>query len=89
MSEIGVTGLLVLLLAAACGLAVGLLLGRRGRHAAEIRLATAEASLAAAEDVAAERERTLELALQRLRSGFDAVAGQALRGNNELFLQLA
>ena len=83
-------GLLVLLLlAAAGGLAVGLLLGRRGRHAAEVRLAVAEASLAAAEDVAAERERTLDLALQRLRTGFDAVAGQALRGNNEVFLQLA
>ncbi len=29
------------------------------------------------------------MALQRLRSGFDSVAGQALRGNNEVFLQLA
>ena len=82
-------GLLLLLLAAVGGLAVGLLLGRRGRHAAEVRLAVAEASLAAAEDVAAERERTLDLALQRLRTGFDTVAGQALRGNNEVFLQLA
>jgi DNA recombination protein RmuC len=89
LSEFGTTALLLLLLAAACGLAVGLLLGRRGRHAAEVRLATAEASLAAVRDVAAERERTLELAMQRLRSGFDALAGQALRGNNELFLQLA
>ena len=33
MSEPGIAGLLLLLLAAACGLAVGLLLGRRGRHA--------------------------------------------------------
>jgi DNA recombination protein RmuC len=89
VSELGLAGVVLLLLAAAGGLAIGVLLGRRGRHAAEIRLATAEASLAAAEDVAAERERTLELAMQRLRSGFDAVAGQALRGNNELFLQLA
>jgi DNA recombination protein RmuC len=89
LSEFSTTALLLLLLAAACGLAVGLLLGRRGRHAAEVRLATAEASLAAVRDVAAERERTLELAMQRLRSGFDALAGQALRGNNELFLQLA
>ena len=90
MSEFGIIGLLLLLLlASACGLAVGVLLGRRGRHAAEVRLAAAQASLAAVEDVAEERERTLELALQRLRSGFDTVAGQALRGNNELFLQLA
>lgn len=89
MSDFGLIGLLVLLLTAACGLAVGLLLGRRGRHAAEVRLAAAEASLTAAQDVAAERERTLELAMQRLRGGFDALAGEALRGNNELFLQLA
>ncbi|HEX5650542.1 MAG TPA: DNA recombination protein RmuC [Steroidobacteraceae bacterium] len=89
MSEFGSTGLLLLALATAFGLIVGVLLGRRGRHEAEVRLATAEASLKSAEDVAAERERSLELALQRLRSGFDAMAGQALRGNNELFLQLA
>jgi DNA recombination protein RmuC len=89
VSDFGLAGVLILLLAAACGLAVGLLLGRRGRHAAEVRLAAAEASLAAAENAAAERERTLEHAMQRLRSGFDALAGEALRGNNELFLQLA
>ena len=89
MSEIGLGSLLALLLAAVCGLVIGVLIGRRGRHAAEVRLAAAEASLASAADVAAERERTLDLALQRLRGGFDALAGQALRGNNELFLQLA
>ena len=27
--------------------------------------------------------------MQRLRAGFDTVAGQALRGNNETFLQIA
>lgn len=81
----------IALLALACGLGclVGWLIGRHGRHAAELRLAAAEASLKSAADVDAEREQALELALQRLRSGFDAVAGQALRGNNELFLQLA
>ena len=71
------------------GIAAGVLIGRRGRHAAELRLAAAEASLRSAADVAAEREQALDLALQRLRSGFDSVAGQALRGNNEVFLQLA
>lgn len=78
---------------AGLGLALGLLLGwllaRRATHAAEVRLAAAEASLKSAEEVAQEREQALELAMQRLRSGFDAVAGQALRGNNEVFLQLA
>jgi DNA recombination protein RmuC len=79
----------MLALATALGLVAGLLLGRRGKHATELRLATAEASLKSTEDVSREREQALELALQRLRSGFDAMAGQALRGNNELFLQLA
>ena len=41
------------------------------------------------DDVATERDQALDMALQRLRSGFDSVAGQALRGNNEVFLQLA
>jgi DNA recombination protein RmuC len=54
-----------------------------------MELATAQASLRSAADVAAEREQSLELALQRLKAGFDAMAGQALKGNNELFLQLA
>jgi DNA recombination protein RmuC len=79
----------VLVLATAVGLLAGWLFGRRGKHAADLRAAQFEASLQAAGDVAAERERALELAMQRLRTGFDAVAGQALRGNNELFLQLA
>ncbi len=79
----------LLVLALALGAVVGLLLGRRGRHAAELRLAAAEASLKSTADVATEREQALELAMQRLRNGFDSVAGQALRGNNEVFLQLA
>ncbi|MGI9247164.1 MAG: DNA recombination protein RmuC, partial [Steroidobacteraceae bacterium] len=67
----------------------GLWLGRRDKHATEVKLAVAEASLKSAADVAAEREQALELAMERLRSGFDTVAGQALRGNNEVFMQLA
>jgi len=81
--------LLIAALVGALGLLVGWLLGRRGKHAAEIELATAQASLKSAEELAQEREQALEMALQRLRSGFDAMAGQALRGNNEVFLQLA
>ena len=80
---------LALALAVALGFLAGVLLGRRGRHAVELRLAAAEASQRSLEAVAAERDEVLDLALERLRSGFDAVAGQALRGNNETFLQLA
>jgi len=80
--------LLILLLPAAA-LVVGWLWGRRRVHALEIDLATARAELKSAEEVGREREQALELALQKLRSGFDSVAGEALRGNSELFLQLA
>jgi DNA recombination protein RmuC len=58
-------------------------------HAVELDLATARAEVKSAGDLAREREQALELALQRLRSGFDSLAGDALRGNSEVFLQLA
>ncbi|MCE3284903.1 MAG: hypothetical protein K0R70_1159, partial [Steroidobacteraceae bacterium] len=38
MSEFGSTALLLLALSTAFGLIVGVLLGRRGRHEAEVRL---------------------------------------------------
>jgi DNA recombination protein RmuC len=80
---------LVALLVGAVGALVGWLLGRRRAHELEVQLAAAAASLKSAEDISAERERAIDMAMQRLRGGFDSVAGQALRGNNELFLQLA
>ncbi len=89
MTAVMIPPWLLALLALAFGALVGWLFGRRRAHAAEVELATAKASLQSAADVAAERERSLDLALQRLRTGFDSVAGQALRGNNETFLQLA
>jgi len=70
-------------------LAIGWLLGRRRVHAVELELATARAEVKSAGDLAREREQALELALQRLRGGFDSLAGEALRGNSEVFLQLA
>ncbi|HEX9207078.1 MAG TPA: DNA recombination protein RmuC [Steroidobacteraceae bacterium] len=89
MNDVLISPWLLALLAVACGAVAGWLVGRRRAHAAEVELAATKASLQSAEDVAAEREQALELALQRLRSGFDSVAGQALRGNSETFLQLA
>jgi DNA recombination protein RmuC len=89
MIELSVPALLLAALGVVLGLALGWLIARRRTHAVEIELATAQASLRSAADVATEREQSLELALQRLKTGFDAMAGQALKGNNELFLQLA
>jgi DNA recombination protein RmuC len=89
MIELSGPALLLGALGVALGLCLGWLVARRRTHQVEMELATAQASLRSAADVAAEREQSLELALQRLKAGFDAMAGQALKGNNELFLQLA
>jgi DNA recombination protein RmuC len=66
--------LLLLVLLALVAFAAGWLVGRRRAHALEIELAKAQAELDSGE---------------RLRVGFDAVAGAALRSNSEVFLQLA
>ncbi len=89
MIELSLQSLALAAIGLVLGLVVGWLVARRATHRAEVRLATAEASLNSAADVANEREQALEMALERLRNGFDSVAGQALRGNNEVFLQLA
>jgi DNA recombination protein RmuC len=73
MSESPVLVLLLALLAI-IAFAAGWLVGRRRSHALEIELAQARAELDSAE---------------RLRAGFDSVAGAALRSNSEVFLQLA
>ncbi len=86
-SELFFPLLLVLLLAA--GALVGWLVGRRRVHALELELAAARAESRSQEELATERERSLQLALERLKGGFDAVAGEALRSNNETFLQIA
>ena len=81
MIELTPQSFVMAVLGLAFGLLVGWLVARRRTHEAEVRLATAEASLRSAADVATEREQALDMALQRLRSGFDSVAGQALREN--------
>jgi len=70
-------------------LAVGWLLGRRREAALQVELAETRAELKSAEEQAQEREQALELASERLRAGFDAAANEALRGNSEMFLQMA
>ena len=84
----GTLALLMVLITAIAGL-IGWLAGRRRAHALEVELAAARAELASSDEVARERAQALDLALERLRSGFDSVAEDALRSNSELFLQLA
>jgi DNA recombination protein RmuC len=83
-----VAGLLVAIVALVA-LFAGWLIGRRHAHRIELELARARAELGSAEQLAAEREQTVERAMERLQAGFDNLAGNALRGNNEVFLQLA
>jgi DNA recombination protein RmuC len=70
-------------------LVAGWLLGRRRVHELELQLTRARAEIGTNEALAQERDQALELAAMRLRAGFDAAASEALRGNSEVFLQLA
>lgn len=84
-----ITALLALLL----GLLIGWLLAR---HRATQReqtlsneLAAAQAVLKSQQQIEAERQAALSLSMERLAANFDEVAGQSLRANSEVFLQLA
>ena len=70
-------------------LVVGWLIGRRRTHELELELAQVRAELGSQDALVQEREQALELAAMRVRTGFDAAAAEALRGNSEVFLQMA
>jgi len=89
MSGLSPETIVLLVLLALIALAVGWLAGRREAHRLEIDLATARAELKSVDEISHERDQALELAMQRLRGGFDSVATEALRGNSEVFLQVA
>ena len=89
MNTLSTEAVILLVLLPVVALAIGWLIGRRRTHALEIEIATTRAELKSAEQVVLERDQALELAMQKLRAGFDTVAGEALRGNTETFLQLA
>lgn len=89
------SGLLVLasLLALGVGLLVGWLLGRLGasRRTEELRgeLEASRARVAADAERQAAQVALLERSEAQLRQAFDELAGQTLRANSEMFLQLA
>jgi DNA recombination protein RmuC len=91
-----VNGLLLLVIAAAgvaAGLLLGLLLGQlraaRRIEALRVELAAASARLEASVLQDEERRSLLEQSENRLRVAFDSLASETLRGNSEMFLQLA
>lgn len=81
------------LLAAGIGLLIGWLLGRlaASRRAEELRaeLEAARARVAADAERQAAQVALLERSEAQLRQAFDELAGQTLRANSEMFLQLA
>ena len=78
-------------------LLLGLLLGwLLARHKASQReqmlsneLAVAQAQLKSQDQIDQERQAALQLSMERLAAEFDNVAGNTLRANSEVFLQLA
>jgi DNA recombination protein RmuC len=89
--------LAALLSVAAAGLVAGAVLGGLVTHiraarrieALHVELTAARVRLESGTLQEADRVRLLEQSETRLRASFDSLAGEALRANNELFLQLA
>jgi DNA recombination protein RmuC len=62
---------------------------RRRSEALHVELAVLKAQAKTEQQLEQERQQALTLALERMKSSFDSVAGQSLRSNSEMFLQLA
>ena len=89
--------LAALILVAAAGLVAGAVLGGLVTHiraarrieALHVELTAARVRLEASAMQESDRLKLLEQSETRLRASFDSLAGEALRANSELFLQLA
>ncbi len=74
------------------GLAGALLVSMRTRKRSEalhVELAVLKAQVKTEQQLEQERQESLKLAIERVTSTFDSVAGQSLRSNSEMFLKLA
>lgn len=94
MTELNATVLVIVTLAGLCvGVVLGFLIAqlRAGRRieAVRIELEAARVRLESITRQDADRIALLELSETRLRSSFDALAGETLRSNSEMFLKLA
>jgi DNA recombination protein RmuC len=82
---------------AAASLIVGALLGalfvawrtRKRSETLHVELAILKAQAKTEQQLEQERQESLKLAIERVTSTFDSVAGQSLRSNSEMFLKLA
>jgi DNA recombination protein RmuC len=84
---------LLTLLSAFIGIAVGVLIGlwlsRRREQQLAVELAVAQSQIKTQEQLDRERTAGIDQAMAKLAASFDTVAGQSLRANSEVFLQLA
>jgi DNA recombination protein RmuC len=78
-----------LLVGALLGALVASLRARRRSETLHVELAVLKAQAKTDEQIERERQDALKLAIERVTSVFDTVAGQSLRSNSEMFLQLA
>jgi DNA recombination protein RmuC len=78
-----------LLVGALVGALVASLRARRRSETLHVELAVLKAQTKTDEQIERERQDSLKLAIERVTSVFDTVAGQSLRSNSEMFLQLA
>jgi DNA recombination protein RmuC len=85
------------LIAACAGLLIGLVVGaffawaraqRRGEKL-HVELAVLQSQVRTEEQIARERQVSLERTIEKLQAAFDDVAGASLRSNSEVFLKLA
>ena len=81
--------IVILLVGIAIGGLAGLWWGHRRSRELDIKAALLEAEIKSQQQIEQERAAAQELALEKLRSSFDAVAGASLRSNSEVFLKLA
>ncbi len=81
--------IIALLLGAAVGALFAAWRARTRAQSLHLELAILKSQVKTEEQLERERQESLKLAVERVTSTFDAVAGQSLRSNSEMFLQLA
>jgi DNA recombination protein RmuC len=87
------SAILLLFIGLLIGLVIGALIAslslRRRSEALHVELAVLKSQAQTQEQLDKERAQALDLAVERVKSSFDTVAGQSLRANSETFLRLA
>ena len=78
-----------LIVGGAIGALIAALRSRARAQALHVELAILKSQVKTEQQLEQERQQALKLAIERVTSVFDSVAGQSLRANSEMFLKLA